>query len=90
MSAHGMEAAWKALWLIAASLFFIALIALTALSVEQGYIVVLKSLLTLSGPAKILWLGAAAAAIIPMGFLTFHGCRFIMMSGELVWRFIFR
>jgi len=49
------------LWLIATSLFFVALLALIAVSVDQAYTVVVKSLLTSSGLAKIFWVGALIA-----------------------------
>jgi hypothetical protein len=90
MSARVRETVWKALWLIAASLFFITLLALTTVSVEQGFIVVLKSLLLENSMTEIFWVGAAIASLIPVGFLTVYGCIFFVMCGERVWRFISR
>lgn len=76
--------------LIAASVFLGVLLALIAVSVEQGYAVVLKSLLTSNGLTKIFWIGALIAALIPIGFLTVYSCILFVMCGERVWRFVFR
>jgi hypothetical protein len=85
-----MEAVWKVLRIIAIRLFCIILVALTVISVEQGIIVVLKSLLTSNNLRKIFWVGAVIASVIPLGFLTVYGCIFITMCGEQVRRFISR
>jgi len=85
-----MEAVWRSLGLIVTGLFFAALIALIAVSVEQGYTVVLKSLLTSNGLSKIFWIGALIAAVIPVAFLMVYSCVLFVMCGDRVWRFISR
>ena len=83
-----MEAVRKALWLVAVGLFLVALIALTAVSVEQGYIAVLKALLTSNGLSGFFWIGAVIAAVIPIGFLTVYACILIVMCGTQIWKSI--
>jgi len=69
MSIHIFDQVGKVSWLIAASLFLVALLVLVAVSVEQVYAVVIKSLLISNGSAKLFWVGASIAAAIPVGFL---------------------
>jgi hypothetical protein len=90
MSIRITEAVWRALWLIATSLFFVALLALIAVSVDQAYTVVVKSLLTSSGLAKIFWVGALIAGAIPFGFLSVYSFILLVMHGHGIWRFISR
>jgi len=72
MGIHMFDQVGKASWLIAASLFLLALLALVAVSDQQVYVVVIKSLLISNGFAKLFWVGALIAAAIPVGFLTVY------------------
>jgi hypothetical protein len=75
---------------MAASAFFVALLALIAASVEQVYSEVVKPLLTSNGLAPIFWVGALIAALIPFGYLSIYSCVAFTAYGRGVWKFISR
>jgi hypothetical protein len=90
MSSSIVETAWKVLWLVAASLIFAVLLALIAVSVDQAYVVVVKSLLISTSLTKMVWFGALTAAIIPFGFLTVYSCLAFIVCGQRIWKLVFR
>jgi hypothetical protein len=90
MSTRITKVAWRALWLIATGLFSVALLALIAVSVDQAYTVVVKSLLTSSVLGKKFWVGALIAATIPFGFLSVYSFILLVMYGHRAWQFISR
>jgi hypothetical protein len=85
-----MKIVWRTLWLIAASAFFVALLALIAVSVEQVYSGVVKPLLTLNGSTIIFWVGALIAALIPFCYLSVYSCIAFIACGQRVWKLISR
>lgn len=78
------------MWLIAASLFLVALLALIAVSVDRAYAVVVKPSLTSYGLTEIFWVGALIAALIPFGFLSIYSCLLFIMCGQWVLKIISR
>ena len=75
---------------MAASAFFVALLALIAASAEQVYSGVVKPLLTPNGLAPIFWVGALIAALIPVGHLSVYSCLAFIACGRGIWNFISR
>jgi hypothetical protein len=89
MDSHRItEAISKALWLITASLFFIALLALIIISLEQIYAGVVKPLLAPNNLPKIFWVGALISAAIPFGFLTVYSCIAFVTCSKGLWKLI--
>ena len=71
--------------LVAASLLFVALLGLTIVSLEQIYVVVVKSFLTANGMPKIFWVGALVSAAIPVGFLVAYSCIAFVVYVRKLW-----
>jgi hypothetical protein len=85
-----IEVIWRALGLIAKSLFFVALLTLTAVSVNRSFTIVVKSLLISSDLTNIFWASALIAAAIPFCFLSVYSFILLRIYAHRVWRFIFR
>jgi hypothetical protein len=79
-----MKIAWRTLWLVAGSAFFVALLGLIAVSDEQVYSGVIKPLLTSNGLTQIFWLGALIAALIPFSYLSVYSCIAFIACGQRV------
>ena len=88
MASRITEAMSRAFWLVSASLFFIALLALIVVSLEQIYVGVVKSLLTKNSLPEIFWVGALISAAIPFGFLTIYSCIAFVTYGRCLWKLI--
>jgi hypothetical protein len=90
MSTRIMKIIRRTLWLIAASPFFVALVALIAVSVEQVYSGVAKPVLTSNDLTKMFWVGALIAALIPICFLSVYSYIAFIAGGQKVWKLISR
>jgi len=81
---------WRPLALVAASIFFVAPLALVVVSVDAVYVDVIKPLLISNGLTRVFWVGALIAAAIPMGFLSVYSCTLFVRSGKQLWKVIYR
>jgi hypothetical protein len=90
MSTRIMKIVSRTLSLLVARAFFVALLALIAVSVEQVYSGVVKPLLTSNGSTKIFRVGAVIAALIPFGYLSVYSCIAFITCGQRAWQLISR
>jgi hypothetical protein len=85
-----MKIEWRTVKVIAASMFFVALLVLIMISTAEIYDGVVKPMLTNSSLTKIFWVGAVTAALIPSGYLAVYGCVAFIMLGKRLGKFISR
>jgi hypothetical protein len=90
MSTRIMKIIRGTLWLIVASAFFVALLALIAVSVEQVYSGVVKPVLTSNDLTKMFWVSALIATLIPFCFLSAYSCIAFIAGGQKLWKLISR